>query len=480
MTAVLDAPAVPVLGREEPRLFTRPLRPLTPETTLGFEAVDFAGRVLGLTLLPWQQWWLMHALELRPDGSFRFRTVLTLVARQNGKTHLLKIVSLYFMFMGRARLVLGAAQSLDIAKEAWSGAVDLTRDVDELHDEVESVRLTNGEQEMRLVSGARYRIAATHRAAGRGLSVDLLILDELREHRDWLAWAALSKTTTARPNAIIVGISNAGDDESVVLNSLRSSALGGDDETLALFEWSAPDGCDLDDVEGWAAANPGLGRTVSEAAIRSAMNQDPPAVFRTESLCQRVDALDAAIDPAAWDACSDRSGSLAGVRERVVACIDVAPDGQHVTLAGAAVLDDGRVRVEVFRAWKTTEQARVELPELLGRIKPAATAWFPAGPAAALAADLRALDALEIKGAEVGEACQEMADLVLARRVVHPDDALLSAHVAGSQKLRAGEGWRFQRRGHGHVDAAYAAAGAIHTARTLPPPVKKPKSRIFV
>jgi hypothetical protein len=481
MTTVLDAPVAPlVLGCEQPRLWTRPLRELTPATTLGFEAAQFAEQVLGLTLLPWQRWWLLHALELREDGRFRFRTVLTLVARQNGKTHLLKVVALYFMFLGRARLVLGAAQSLDIAKEAWSGAVELARDVDELHAEVESVRLTNGEQEMRLVTGARYRIAATHRAAGRGLSVDLLILDELREHRDWLAWGALSKTTTARRNAIIVGISNAGDDESVVLNSLRSAALAEEDETLGLFEWSAPDGCELDDVQAWAQANPGLGRTVSEASIRSAMHTDPAAVFRTETLCQRVDALDAAIDPTSWAACADKTGSLGSVRDRVAACIDVAPDGQHVTLAGAAVLDDGRVRVEVLAAWKSTDAARSALPELLARIRPAATAWFPSGPAAALAADLRPLDeAVEIKGAEVGEACQEMADLVLARRVVHADDPLLNAHVAGSQKYRSGEGWRFQRRGTGHVDAAYAAAGAVHAARTMPPPVKKPRSRIF-
>jgi len=469
-----------LMGYEAPRLWTRPLRELTPETTLGFQAVEFAEGVLGLTLLPWQRWWLLHALELRPDGGFRFRTILTCVARQNGKTHLLKIVSLFFMFMGRARLILGAAQSLDIAKEAWQGAVDLARDRDDLNDEIETVRYANGEQELRLVGGARYRIAATHRAAGRGLSVDLLILDELREHRDWLAWGALSKTTTARPNALIVGISNAGDDESVVLNALRSTALSEQDSTMALFEWSAPDGCELDDVDAWAAANPGLGRTISEAAIRSAMSTDPAAVFRTETLCMRVDALDAAVDPGAWAACSDPSGSLASARERVAVCVDVSPDSAHITLAGAAQLDDGRYRVEVLAAWKSTEQARTELPSLLERIKPAAVAWFPSGPAAAIAADLRPLDAVEIKGAEVMEACQEFADLVAARRIVHSSDPLLDAHIAGSQKLRTGEGWRFQRRGAGHCDASYAASGAVHTARTLPPPVKKPKSRIFV
>lgn len=480
MTAVMDRPTR-LVGREEPRLWTRPLVPLTPKTSLGFKAIEFAEQVVGVSLLPWQRWWLIHVLELKADGSFRFKTVLTLIARQSGKSWCLKILALFMIYIGNARLVLGAAQNLDIAKEAWQGAVELAEDVDDLRAEIapNGVRRANGDICLTLINGARYRISAASRGAGRGLSVDLLILDELREHRDWLAWSALSKTTTARPNSLTVGISNAGDDQSVVLNSLRETALAGTDDTLGVFEWSAPDGCDLDDPEAWAQANPGLGHTVTEQAIRSAMLTDPPAVFRTETLCQRVDVLDSAVDPAAWAASADKSGSLATVRSRVVACVDVAPDGGHVSLVGAAVLDDGRVRVEVLDAWKSTEEARRALPGLLARIAPAAVGWFPSGPAAALAADLRALEAIEIKGSEVGEACQEFADLTLGRRIVHPDDPLLSAHVAGTAKLHTGDGWRFVRKGAGHVDAAYAAAGAVHIARTLPVPVRKPRSRIF-
>ena len=135
MTAVLDAPEE-VLGYTTPRLLTEPLVtgppgpcgcgcPLTPETSLGFQAVAFAEDVVGVALLPWQRYWLIHALELAAPGRFRYRTVLTLVGRQNGKTTLLKIVALWAMYMGHAQLVLGAAQSLDIARESWQGAVQL-------------------------------------------------------------------------------------------------------------------------------------------------------------------------------------------------------------------------------------------------------------------------------------------------------------------------------------------------------------------
>lgn len=508
MTAVLDRPVA--LGVTTPRLWTRPLVTgrsgecdcgcaLTPETSAGFRAVQFAEEVVGITLHPYQRWLLIHMLELRSNGMFRFKTLLILISRQNGKTWILKVLALYFMYLRGRCLVLGAAQSLDIAKESWQGAVELAEDVEDLADEIapNGVRRANGDICLTLDSGSRYRIAAASRSAGRGLSVDLLILDELREHRDWMAWGALSKTTSARPNSLVVGISNAGDDQSVVLNSLRAGALGGEDDTLGIFEWSAPDGCDLDDVEAWAQANPSLGHPngVSMGALRSGLMTDPAAVFRTESLCQRVETLDSAVDPAAWQECGDEaSPGLAPLRDRVAACLDVAPDGQHVTLIGAAQLADGRFRVAPLAAWESTSECRRELRGLLRRIKPAVFGWFPSGPAAALAADLRVHDdgsiwagmapagqtwePKELKGAEVGEACQGLADLAVARQVEHPNDPLINAHVAGSTRLHSGDGWRFARKGAGHVDAAYACAGAVHLARTLPPPVSR-KSRVF-
>ena len=82
-----------LLGSERPRIFTRPLRRLTPRTSLGFAACTFAADVLKVPLLPWERWFLIHALELLPDGTPRFRTVLLLVARQNGKSTTLQVLA---------------------------------------------------------------------------------------------------------------------------------------------------------------------------------------------------------------------------------------------------------------------------------------------------------------------------------------------------------------------------------------------------
>ena len=183
------------------------------------------------------------------------------------------------------------------------------------------------------------------------------------------------------------------------------------------------------------------------------------------------------------------------LRKRIAACFDVAPDGAHCTLAVAAMLDDGRVRTEIAGAWPSTDAARGELPGLLERIRPAALAWYPAGPAAALAPILRpaairynkrpgkprpgqlAEDG-ELNGGKVAEVCQGLASLAQDRRLVHNADPLLDSHVGGAQKLSASDGWRFTRHGGGHVDAAYAAAGAVYVAATMPP-VKRARIRML-
>ena len=51
-------------GNPEPRIFTPPLVELTPETSLGFEAIEFCESFLGLELRPWQKFVLIHGLEL--------------------------------------------------------------------------------------------------------------------------------------------------------------------------------------------------------------------------------------------------------------------------------------------------------------------------------------------------------------------------------------------------------------------------------
>jgi phage terminase large subunit-like protein len=291
-SATLPASTTPperLLGSTTPRIFTPPLiagRPgpcgcgcaLTPKTSLGFSCADFAEEVLGFELIPWQRWLLIHALELRPDGRFRFRTVLVLVARQNGKTTLVEVKNLWKMFVLRVPLVIGTAQNLDVSEESWDKAVEIVESIPELFAEVPrdgGVVRVNGKKSLKLIHGSRWKVAAASRKGGRGLSGDDVNLDELREHHTWDSWAAVTKTTMARRKAQIWAFSNAGDDRSIVLNDLQEKGRAtvedpSADSSLGIFEWSAPDDCPIDDPNMWRLANPSLGypQGISYEALR--------------------------------------------------------------------------------------------------------------------------------------------------------------------------------------------------------------------
>lgn len=458
--------------------------------------------------MPWERYAAIHALELMPDGSYRFRIIIIIVARQNGKSHLKREVTLWRMFLNPRLRVLGIAQDLSLAREQWTLAQETIQDSPVLAAEFDRPRNVNGDEMFWLKNKSRYAIKASNRKAGRGSSNDEVNIDELREQRDWKSWAAVSKTTSARENSQIWCMSNAGDDESVVLNQLRDAALSGRDPSICLLEWSGDYDddtyCDLDDWQQIAQANPslGYGYGISAAAIASSMVSDPPEIYRTEVLCQRVRHIDGAIDLTAWKHCADPAVTMDSLRGRLVACVDVAPDGQHVTLAIAARTTDGRVRGEIAASWPSAAAARLELPAILARNRPMAITWYPSGPAAELAPIFRApggrptpIDKaapgrpayIDLTGGTVCEACMGLAGLVKGRQVLHNNDPLLTAHISAASKLKVGDGWRFVRRTTGtetegtpqqHVDAAYAFAGAVDTALKLPVP-QKPGIRLI-
>jgi hypothetical protein len=479
------------LGRTEPRLWTPPLVELTPETSYGFDVAAFARDVLDAPLDPWQEWLVIHAGELLPDSRPRFRQVLALVARQNGKTHLCKVLALYWLFVERQRLILGMSTNLDYAREAWTGAVELARDCEYLAAELHNVRLANGEQCLTTTSGCRYRIAASNRRGGRSLTINRMIIDELREHAKWDAWNAALPAMGAVYDAQVWCITNQGDDTSVVLDSLRGAALafletGEGSERLGIFEWSAPDGAEPDDLDALAMANPSLGRRmdpdvlVADARRAAEAGGEELAGFRTEIMCQRVHLIDPAIEPGSWTACgADEPIDLAVHRDRLALCVDVALDGSHASVVACALVD-GVAHAEVVGSWAgfgCTQALRADLPALVAKVRPKVLGWFPNGPAAAMAADLgerkgrrdwppRGVELQELR-AEQTAVCMGLAEQVRAENVRHPRDPMLDVHIQSAQKLRRGDAWVFGRQGVGPIDGAYALAGALHMARTM-------------
>lgn len=360
-----------LMGKTEPRVWTPPLKELTRETSLGYAFCDFCEEI-GAELLPWQKWLAIHALEIITEDDkwrFRFRYVLILVSRQNGKTFFEVLLNIFFLYGLKSRLVLGTAQNLDTAVETFEDTVGQVESVPVLKSFLKKINRGTGKREMLLNTGDRYKVIAATRKA-RGLSSDLVMMDELREQTTWDAWGAISKTMMARPTAILFGLSNAGDGTSVVLRHLRGQAhaqLGnpdGDvnpsalvapeeidediDSGLAIFEWSAKPDCEINDRTQWAQANPSLGYGfLTERALKTAMATDPQDVFRTECLCQWVTTTVTPPFPiGAWDAGKDERSTIADDSPLYFG-IDVSSDRLHASIAVCGQRADGAWHIEL-------------------------------------------------------------------------------------------------------------------------------------
>ncbi len=368
------------VGSEMPRLWTRPLRPLTPQTSLGFEVIEFARLFLGIALYPWQCWLLIHALELNVDGTFRFRRVIVLVARQNGKSLLAAVLAAWWLFVDSDRFpdrlppfrfkVLGTAQNLDTAQDVWD-TVGMWCDLENEHhvpalaSTVGKIQRKNGAPGIFLKNQAHYLVRAASRKGGRGKAAARVLMDEMREQQTWDAWDSVSQTTKAVFNSQLWGISNAGDVRSVVLKKQREMAIAEIDDylerglddleayangslqasTTALFEWSAPDGCPVDDVAGILQANPsiGHGEITVEMCLADARSM-PEASYRTEVLCQWVSSLVSSfINVKDWRPLIrpvDDVGAMIPRRSRTVWGVDTSQGSVRTTWVGAAVRTD--------------------------------------------------------------------------------------------------------------------------------------------
>jgi len=444
---------------------------LTPKTSKGFSAVEFAEDVLEFELMPWQRWLLIHALEMRVDGRFRFRTVLVLVARQNGKTTLVEVKNLWKMFVMKVPMVIGTAQNLDISEESWDKAVEIVESVPDLNAEVAHVDRTNGKKALRLTSGSRWKIAAASRKGGRGLSGDDVNLDELREHHTWESWGAVTKTTMARRKAQIWAYSNAGDDRSVVLNDLQekaTAAIEDPDTSLGLFEWSAPDDCPTDDPQMWRLANPSLGypQGISYEALEAALETDPEPVFRTECLCQRVpDLVPSKIPLSAWVKCKDPTSSIS---DGLVLSWEVSWDRSHASIGVSGYRDDGLPHGELIDYREGTDWVAGRFGELTKRHSVLAIVYNPSGPGASLVSEITErlpvkLEPKAMTAREQANACGQLYDAVITEQFRQLGDDRLRDMLRKSSTRTLVDAWAWDlKNSAGEISGLGAVTNAFY------------------
>jgi hypothetical protein len=316
---------------------------------------------------------------------------------------------------------------------------------------------TTGQEAIELVDGRRIEFATRTKSASRGLSCDLLVLDEAMflpeaDH------AAAFFTGAARPNPQVWYTGSAVDQhvhDGVVFARLRERAIAGDDDDLAWFEWSlegenpssVPDEV-LRDLAAWAQANPALGIRIRAEHVEKERRSVGPREFAVERLgigdWPRTDHVSTnPLDFGDWMALADPGGVI---QEPLVVAFDVSPE-RKAALVVAGRREDSLVQGELVEsksgtAWVAPEVARIVKAHKLTAV------CDGRGPASRLAPELRDLgvEVDMLNSTEHGQACGHLMDAIDRRVLRHLNDAELNGAVRAASTRPLGDAWAWSRK----------------------------------
>jgi phage terminase large subunit-like protein len=462
----IDQAKAQLVGKTEPRLHTT-YRDDLPSR--GQELIDLAIK-LGEPLMPWQELVAIESMRVKDDERWAFPQIGVLVARQQGKSHLMRLRILWGLLNGEKLQIL-SAHKLAVSLEHFNQLLDLIEQHDWLMAQMKKIRRTNGQEEIQFLNNARFKVVANN-AAGRGYAgAETIYLDELREHKDYGAWSAITKTQLAAKNPALFAFSNAGDATSTVLNEMRDRGLAtiqGVTDSLLWLEWSAPPNTNIS-IESAAWANPAMGRTVHVDNIKATFNE-PEAVVRTEVMCQWVDTLQSPWSPNAWNQCANPDLVVEPGQQTYLA-FDVTPRRNQASLVASQIID-GKIALGLVQ----TFDSDTALDDLT--IANAVADWARAydvteiayskntGQAVAARLASAGIMTTAIDGRAFAMACDQMLSAMEHHRLIHKDEVTFNKHVSACARIPFAEGgWLIGRRAsNANVTGAVAAAMAISLA----------------
>lgn len=459
-------------GLIKPRLHT----PLLKGKSRIDEVSELADKI-GYPLLPWQHFVLEDMLRVDKDDAFIRRTNLVLCARQNGKTHLARMRILAGMFLFNEKKILIMSSNRGMALATFREVAWAIEGCPELKAQVKAIRYANGTESIELLNGSRLDVVAATRDGSRGRTADLLFIDEVREITEE-GYAAALPTTRARPNAQTLMCSNSGDAFSTVLNSLRERALSNPSKTFGFYEYSAPQFAKITDRQGWIAANPALGHTITMESIEEALNTQSVEQFRTETLCQWIDSLQSPWPHGAIEATSDSSLKMSPGPLTVFA-FDVSPSRRDASLVMSQIMPDGRIGVAVLETY--SNQVAVDELKIAASIKKWCDLYYPrtvcfdkyTTASIAKRLELSGVAVRDISGAEFYTACSDLHNALSNGHLVHSGQELFIQHMNNSAAKINDAAWRLVRRkSAGPIDIAIGVAMCVHV---LAQPIQEAK-----
>jgi hypothetical protein len=344
--------------------------------SLGKEFVRFAEGRSGRDLRWWQKLVAVRLLEVDDQGRLVWETFVLTMARQLGKSWLLRELLLWRVHQGdrfgEPQDILHTGKDLAVCKEVQRPARLWAKQRKDLY----KVREVNGQEEIELLAdGSRWMLRAKEAVYGYGVSVGAA--DEAWKVRAATIEEGLAPTMVEREQPQMLLVSTAHRRATSLMLEHRKLALAslesGDGDLLV--EWSAPSSAELDDTRSWRMASPywtakrqkliqkRLELAQSGDADPDPEEPDPIESFRAQWLNQWPLSASPAfgeelLPPGMWDRLRDTG--LAPTDAIFVAVEDYY--GKGAAVATAALLPDGRIDVGGWLRddWDTAIRGDVE------------------------------------------------------------------------------------------------------------------------
>jgi phage terminase large subunit-like protein len=448
-------------GATKPRLQSPPLK--------GKNKIDDVKQlceIIKMPLLPWQEYVLKDMLTVDTKGKWIRKTNLLLIARQNGKTHLARMLILAHLIKWETNVLI-MSSNRSMALDTFRQVTDILENNDHLKGFVKQIRYANGTESIEMLNGTRLDVVAATRDGSRGRSVNgLLFIDEVREITEE-GFRAATPVTRAHPNSHTLLCSNAGDAFSTVLNDLRERAISYPPKSFGFYEYSAPQYCKIEDRNAWAMANPSLGYTITEEAIEEAIATSPIENTRTETLCQWIDSLSSPWPHGVLEETSDSTLEMTSGAYTVFG-FDVSPSRRNGSLVAGQLLPDGRIGIGILETYSS--QVAIDELKMAASIKGWADIYKPRLVCFDKYATQTIADRLsnsgviveDVSGQQFYKACGDLLEGLVNHRVVHNGQAELIQQMNNCAAKVNDAAWRIiKRKSAGDISAPIGLAMVV-------------------
>lgn len=471
------------VGSFNPTFFTPPLNPVfESDADWLLPIVERAWRTPDNPFFQfdcWQKDLIRRILEIYPKGhpragQLRFRQVVVSLGRQNGKTEIGAVLGIYGLIREKRGYIVGIASSTDQARILYDRTMHVIRSNKSLSKRFNKLTETRGIQN---IHGGKYEIKAARAGALQGLPISLGLVDELHILKPSL-WTALVNGTGGRNNALVVGITTAGDEDSEVLKQLYETgmkAVSGDDafERFGFFCWQAPEASVPKDdallLEYLKAANPSLNEGRLDAGnIISDVRAMPEVDIIRYRLNRFVAAEAVFISLDAWIRCQRASGSTFP-QGRPVFAIDKSPDWGYATITANIKDSDGLIHTTVVASLvKPNLTQLVNIAQQLAKKSPITFIMDSYG-LKDLGKELtkRGLPVTMATQADAINASAMTYSKIMQKKVSHAGDPILSLQFPRTIRKNVGDNFRISRKDSSiEIDAVMATALGIFGAET--------------